>query len=426
MKKFTFLTTIILCSIIFNMTAQQFIKIDASFYSEALDEVKMIDIYLPGDYYQHPEIQYATIYYLHGAGGNQNSGVEKAFWYYNLHSDNTTITSPPAIFVCPDGSCPPFMGSDYVNSELYGKYEDFIMQDVIGFIENNFRANPDKNFRMITGLSMGGFGSSRLAATYPEKFRASFPCIGFLAMPDTTLNAWKELYYQEHGNYIPVLTGGENTQLLLTTCGAFSPNLSNPPINVDFPFDTLGNWVDTILNKWYNYDVSRLVKNLPDENELAWFLGCGTTDYMCTYPTYLQFMDSLDYYNIAYDYHFFEGGHIFNPETWMNGMLWMDSIINLEYQTVGVEIIDQPINYISVYPNPASDKLTINYQLKKSAVVNINLIDLQGKQHMVLNKEANAMGIQTESMDISHLPPGVYFLRLQAGNDVVTKKVVKL
>jgi pectinesterase len=105
---------------------------------------------------------------------------------------------------------------------------------------------------------------------------------------------------------------------------------------------------------------------------------------------------------------------------------WMDSIINLEYQTVGVEIIEQPISYISVYPNPASDKLTINYQLKKSAVVNIYLIDLQGKQHIVLHKETNAMGIQTESMDISELPPGIYFLRLQAGNDVVTKKIVKL
>ena len=29
-------------------------KIDASFYSEALDEVKMIDIYLPPDYYGNP------------------------------------------------------------------------------------------------------------------------------------------------------------------------------------------------------------------------------------------------------------------------------------------------------------------------------------------------------------------------------------
>ena len=50
----------------------QFIKIDASFYSEMLDEVKYIDIYLPADYYVNPEQHYATIYYLHGASGDQN------------------------------------------------------------------------------------------------------------------------------------------------------------------------------------------------------------------------------------------------------------------------------------------------------------------------------------------------------------------
>ncbi len=423
MKKITFLTTMILCSIIFNMNAQQFIKIDASFYSEALDEVKMVDIYLPGDYYQNPELQYATIYYLHGGGGNQNSGYENALWYYNLHSDNTTITSPPAIFVCPDGSCPPYRGSDYVNSELYGNYEDFIMQDVIGFVENNFRANPDKNFRMITGTSMGGFGSSRLAAAYPEKFRASFPYIGFVAMPDTLFDTWKDLYYQENGNYIPAITGGTNTQLLLTMCGGLSPNMNNPPTYVDFPFDTLGNWVDTILNKWYNYDVSRLVKNLPDENELAWFLGCGTTDYMCTYPTYLQFTDSLDYYNIAYDYHFFDGGHIFNPETWMNGMLWMDSIINHSFQVVGISSSESIQRDLTIFPNPVNDRLTVHFDGKMTrfeiinstgTVVNSQKIDTQNN------------GMSPFHIDVSNLPPGIYFLRLQAGNEVVTKKIVKL
>jgi len=171
---------------------------------------------------------------------------------------------------------------------------------------------------------------------------------------------------------------------------------------------------------------SRKVKDLPDEHELSWFMVCGTTDYMCTYPCYQVFTDSLDFYGIGYDYNYFEGGHVWDPESWIIAVHWIDSIINLEYQTVGVEIIEQPINYISVYPNPASDELTVNYQLEKSAVVNIYLIDLQGKQHVVLHNETNAMGIQTESMDISHLPPGVYFLRLQAGNNVVTKKIIKV
>ena len=151
------------------------------------------------------------------------------------------------------------------------------------------------------------------------------------------------------------------------------------------------------------------MKDLPDENELSWFMICGTQDYMVTYPSTRIFTDSLDFYGIGYDYNYFEGGHEFDPESWMMAIHWIDSIINLEYQTVGVEIIDQPINYISVYPNPASDELTINYQLKKNAVVNINLIDLQGKQHMVLHKETNAMGIQTENLNISESASGRLF-----------------
>lgn len=400
--------------------SQSYIKIDASFYSEALDETKMVDIYLPGDYYLYPEQYYATIYFLHGASGNQNSGYESALWYYNLHDDNTTITSPAAIFVCPDGSCSPYRGSDYVNSELYGNYEDFIMQDVIAFIESNFRVNPDKNFRMITGTSMGGFGSSRLAATYPEKFRASFPYIGFPAMPDTLLNSWKDLYYEEHGNYIPVTTGGTNTQLLLTMCGGLSPNLDNPPTYVDFPFDTLGNWVDTVLNKWYKFDVCRMVKNLPDENELAWFLGCGTTDYMCTYPAYLQFIDSLDFYGIAYETDFFEGGHIFNPETWSKGMLWMDSIINQSFQTVGFNQPKPVSSQFTVFPNPVKDQITIVTDRKIS---NIQLSSTSGKvlKAIKLNSQNQQLTI-----NLSSLPPGIYFLRLQAGNEMVTKKIIKL
>ena len=53
------------------VTGQSYMKLDASFYSPSLDMNKMVDIYLPGDYYLHPELEYPVIYYLHGGGGNQ-------------------------------------------------------------------------------------------------------------------------------------------------------------------------------------------------------------------------------------------------------------------------------------------------------------------------------------------------------------------
>ena len=281
MKKLTLIIlTSLLCGYILNIEAQNYIRLSASFSSEALNEVKKFNIFLPPDYYVNPEQQYATIYYLHGANGDQNSGSTSAIWYYNLHGEDTTITSPPAIFVCPDGSCEPYSGSGWMNSTLYGAYEDYFIQDVIGFVESNFRAYPHKNFRTLTGMSMGGYGSFRFSVNYPEMFRACVPQSGFPSIPDTLLNTWKELYYNENGSYVPTIGNGFNTQLLLTMCGGFSPNMANPPCYVDFPFDTLGNWVDTVLNRWYQNDLSRKVKDLPDEQELSWFMICGTEDYM--------------------------------------------------------------------------------------------------------------------------------------------------
>jgi len=221
MKKFVIISVSLLCGFVFNLNAQLYIKIDASFYSPALDTTKKVDIYLPNDYYEHPEQHYATIYYLHGGNGNQNSGHTEAMLYYNFHSGDTAITSPPAIFVCPDGSCEPYGGSFWVNSELYDNYEDFVIQDVISFIESNFRALPDKNFRMITGASMGGFGSAWLSVNYSDKFRACFPYIAaFISFPDTTLNTWRTLCYEENGSYNLNPNVGGNTQLFFTGCGA--------------------------------------------------------------------------------------------------------------------------------------------------------------------------------------------------------------
>ena len=427
MKKLVLISVSLLCGFVFNLNAQSFIKIDASFYSEALDTVKKVDVYLPLDYYEHPEQQYATIYYLHGGSGDQNSGHTKAMLYYNLHSQDTTITSPPAIFVCPDGSCEPYHGSMWVNSELYGNYEDYFMQDVVNFVESNFRALPDKNFRMITGVSMGGFGSAWMSVNYPDKFRACFPFAGvFLSFPDTTLNTWRTLCYEENGSYNLHYNAGNNTQLFFTACGAWSPNMDIEPYHVEIPFDTLGNWVDTVLNKWCQFDVSRKVKNLPGENELAWFLGCGTTDFMTTYPAYLTFMDSLNHYGIGYDSHFFEGGHVLDTETWMAGMHWMDSIINHSFLTMGIEIVVQTSDQLSVYPNPVSDKINISYRLNDNCLVKINWLNQLGHQMSQILNRKQQKGEYNLNWNISTYPPGSYFITLQTDMGIVTKKIIKL
>ena len=424
-KRITIILISLLCGFVLIINAQNFIKIDASFYSEVLDEVKNVDILLPADYYEHPEQQYATIYYLHGGGGNQNEGNNRANYYYSLHAQNTTISSPPAIFVCPDASCEPYAGSMYVNSELYGNYEDYIMQDVIGFVEGNFRAKPDKNFRMITGFSMGGYGSASLSSKYPEKFRACVPMSGGFS-GDSILYNFRTKCYQEQGTYNLTYTSGYYTTVFFTFCGGYSPNMNIEPYHIEIPFDTLGNWQDTVISKWSEHEIVRRVKDLPDENELAWFLICGTLDNLAFFPSHQEFTDSLDSYGIGYETSYFEGVHEFDTESWMKAIHWMDSIIDLSYQTMGISVYRQVFENFNVYPNPVSDKLTISYQLKEAGSALVSIYNLDGQLMEKVIDGFKPVGEYRFVLNISDYPQGVYFCRLNSGNEMVTRKIIKV
>jgi S-formylglutathione hydrolase FrmB len=412
-----------------SVTAQPYMRLDASFYSQALDEVRMVDIYLPADYYVNPEQQYAAIYCLHGATGNQNTHATEAMLYYNNHSLDTTIRSPAALYICPDGSSEPYLGSCYINSELYGNHEDYIIQDLIPFIESNFRVVPNKNFRFITGQSMGGFGSTRLSVKYPDIFRACMPNVGFLSISDVFLETWRSLCYEENdSSYKLHYNAGINTQLFFTMCGALSPDTTIEPYHVEFIFDTLGNWVDSVLDRWYEEDCSRKVKFLPDENELSWFLMCGLHDYMQTLSTYEIFTDSLDAYGIGYETYYFNGGHEWNGLAYTRGLHWMDSLINLSYQTMGIEIVAQSGGKLDIYPNPVATVSNIVYELDQPARVELTVLNQLGQSVINLSLGNQAAGKHLESIDVSGLPEGVYYCRLSVvdGRWSMCRKIVKL
>jgi len=391
--------------------AQNYIKIDATFFSEALQEDIKIDIYLPPDYFINFDQDYATIYYLHGMGGNENEGNTDAMYYYNFR--DTSSLAPAAIFVCMDASCEPYRGSMYLNSELYGPYEDYFMHDVIGFIEENFRAIRDRNFRFITGWSMGGFGASKFCVTFPNQFRGCIPAIGFLSVNDVQMETFKDLCYQEQGTYNLTYTTS-HAKILFTVCGGNSPNMDIEPYYIEIPFDTLGNWVDTVLDKWNANDPSRYVKNLPDEHELSWFLIAGKSDHMGMFETYKDFTDSLDHYNIKYDTCYFDGGHEYDLESWIKAIPWIDSLINLSFSTYNVPIYTFNDLELMVYPNPARDFIRIKCLQQ---VTEVRIFSISGQ-------EVGYYKGETE-IELSGMSPGIYILEARTDLGAVREKFIK-
>lgn len=150
MKKITLITAIIFTA---NLLFAQFNKIDTSFYSDALQETKMVDIYFPAGYDENPDLYYPVIYYLHGWLGDQNSMDGMLTWLNSLINNGFI---DPVIMVCADNSPDPFDGSWYVNSILWGNYEEYMVTDLVTWVESSFRAMPDRNYRGLLGQSMGG------------------------------------------------------------------------------------------------------------------------------------------------------------------------------------------------------------------------------------------------------------------------------
>jgi putative tributyrin esterase len=49
-------------------------------------------------------------------------------------------------------------------------YERSLLDDVIGFVDRTFHTIPEREGRVIGGLSMGGYGAIKLALKYPQLF----------------------------------------------------------------------------------------------------------------------------------------------------------------------------------------------------------------------------------------------------------------
>ncbi|MCL1934218.1 MAG: T9SS type A sorting domain-containing protein [Candidatus Azobacteroides sp.] len=95
------------------------------------------------------------------------------------------------------------------------------------------------------------------------------------------------------------------------------------------------------------------------------------------------------------------------------------SYVKVSDFSTGVEPLATPeSNAISVYPNPTTGELRIkNYE---SGIKDIQIFDLIG------NKLPLRMETGRDAVDISHLPPGMYFVQIITDKGVVTKKIVKM
>ncbi len=94
---------------------------------------------------------------------------------------------------------------------------------------------------------------------------------------------------------------------------------------------------------------------------------------------------------------------------------------DLNYTSAPVAVQENEGNFLLIGPNPATDHLNIESNLIKSQGVNIEVLNSLGQ--MVLSKKVNGEGDRiNETLDISRLAKGMYFLRLSGENLRQTQK----
>jgi len=95
--------------------------------------------------------------------------------------------------------------------------------------------------------------------------------------------------------------------------------------------------------------------------------------------------------------------------------------------TVQVAEFNEPTdyNFLDVYPNPFSTSIIFEFETAQAEQVEISIYNQLGEmiQKEIINTQP---GRQTFTWDAKDLPSGIYFIRTQVGNELITRKMIKL
>lgn len=133
-------------------------------YSPSMNkEIKAV-VVTPDSY--NKDKKYPAIYLLHGYSGNYTNWLNINEAAIKSSADNNGL-----IIVSPDGG----YGSWYLDSPVDNqwKYETYIINELIPWIDNRYSAIQSPKGRAITGLSMGGHGALYLAFRNQDTFGAA-------------------------------------------------------------------------------------------------------------------------------------------------------------------------------------------------------------------------------------------------------------
>jgi pimeloyl-ACP methyl ester carboxylesterase len=230
-------------------------------------------VYLPPGY-EASDRRYPTAYLLHALGDSAASHINPETdgqrWVAPVEDVLDPVFGrlgvPPMIVVIPDGWSSYGCGQ-WVDSPVTGNFEQYVIHDVIAFVDKTYRTIPTAASRGVFGFSSGGFGSWNLASRHPD-------VLGAMAV--LSADSWldmthKSMLYKYLDSIWPEAPDGPVkgnfwSEIVYNYSATYSPNVDNPPYFVDLPmafpsgelrrdvwdrwlaFDPVVNWRDRVDN----------------------------------------------------------------------------------------------------------------------------------------------------------------------------------
>lgn len=258
-----------------------------------------LHIYLPPTY-QDAEKAYPVVYFLHGFGDSPSVFVRNVKKV--LDPAFSKDPSKEFILVAVSGSNSAG-GSYYVNSPITGNWEDYTVNEVVSYIDANYRTIAKAEARGICGFSMGGFAALNLAFRHPDVYSAVYAMSPGVLAPDeieTALDTW------------------EGDQVFLKAYSMAFAYDENPPYTA-IPSRDGSDADKLLLERWesgFGNWQEKLDAYLTKQTPLKAIGFCyGTNDGYVWIPEGTEYLSGLlDKEGIAYTMYSFTGGHILPPD----------------------------------------------------------------------------------------------------------------
>ena len=201
-----------------------------------IDPVRRMIVYLPPGYDPSSPERYPVIYFL-------PNPFEESYRYDFDRRDAQGLFDRAIaggvigkfILVAVDMNTP--LGSSwYTNSPVTGRWEDFMIQEVVPYIDANFRTLANRDSRGIAGVFIGGYGAIRLGMRHPEIFGSVYAMhpVGTATgvSVSMTIPRWDIL---THARSMDDVKPHGGTQIFTTMFQAFLPDPAKAPLFVDLP-----------------------------------------------------------------------------------------------------------------------------------------------------------------------------------------------